>query len=125
MPSGEPQAADNPSWMSSPTNDRRSGGKARQTVPLRATNPVSRQFHWLWPALTARGKNRGKIGPIRGLVARSGTVWPPLRTWRGVQQQNVLFPVVAGVQHVTTDPALAGLSDTHPGHGVGAYGMSE
>ena len=34
MPSGEPQAADNPSWMSSPTNDRRSGGKARQTVKL-------------------------------------------------------------------------------------------
>lgn len=114
MQLGEPQAADNPSWMSSPTNNRRSGGKARQTVKLSPQadarpTPLADNSTGYGQRLQRGAKAGVKIGPIRGLVARSGTVWPPLRTWRGVQTRNVLPAVVTGVQHVTAALTASGL----------------
>jgi hypothetical protein len=72
MPSGEPPAADNPRWMSPPTDERRSGGSARQTVEQarpgakkagfrtspgrrskpRLFNPWSRVAWTVWPAFS-------------------------------------------------------------------------
>lgn len=74
MLSGEPPAADNPRWMSPPTDERRSGGSARQTVEQarpggkkagfrtspgwrpkpRLFTPWSRVAWTVWPAFSGR-----------------------------------------------------------------------
>lgn len=85
-----------PSPASHPSGAFGSGGRARQAVKLSPQadarpTPLTDNSTGYGQRLQRGAKAGEKIGSIRGLVARSGTVWPSFRTWRGVQPQNVLF----------------------------------
>lgn len=67
-----------PTEASHPRGDFGFGGAARQTVKMRRIFAGSRPASLKpFSADFERAKNKVKKGVSRGLVARSGTVWPP------------------------------------------------
>jgi len=74
MPSGEPPAADNPSWMSPPTDERRSGGCARQTVEQARPGAKKAGFR------TSPGW-RSKPRLFHPWSRVAWTVWPAFSGW--------------------------------------------
>lgn len=85
MPSGEPPAADNPGWMSPPTDERRSGGSARQTVEQARPGAKKAGFR------TSPGW-RSKPRLFHPWSRVAWTVWPALSGWLFASRRKGIRP---------------------------------